>query len=472
MQNPTAGRRLQDWTNRNIFAKSFDSFDLPASSYQNAPAAGSTGEAGPDCEALDDETRAINATSDDGHGASSDSPITAYQAAWNVTNAIQGMFIVGLPVAVKVGGWWSVGAMIGVAYVCYWTGALLIECLYEGGSKVRHSYKDVADAVKPGLGKLVMAAQLTELLSTCILYVVLAGDLLQSCVPSIDKTAWMMLTTAVLLATAFLDDIAIVSHLSLANAISHLVINAVFLLYCLSQVSDWVWSEVRFSLDLRTFPTMIGVVVFGYTSHIFLPSIEASMKNPSEFKWMLKWSHIMAAVFKAIFGLMGFLTFGEFTQKEISNSLPNQSFKVLINLVLVVKALLSYPLPYYATVQLLRQNFFRGTKFTWFSSCYGNDRTLREWALCLRIILILFTLMMALSVPYLIELMGLVGNITGTMLSFIWPALFHLKLKGARLTDFEKKFDLAVIGLGVTVCVVGIYYSAIELATAIRYGEG
>lgn len=29
-------------------------------------------------------------------------PITALQAAWNVTNAIQGMFIVGLPIAVKV----------------------------------------------------------------------------------------------------------------------------------------------------------------------------------------------------------------------------------------------------------------------------------------------------------------------------------------------------------------------------------
>ena len=29
-------------------------------------------------------------------------PISALQAAWNVTNAIQGMFIVGLPIAVKV----------------------------------------------------------------------------------------------------------------------------------------------------------------------------------------------------------------------------------------------------------------------------------------------------------------------------------------------------------------------------------
>jgi vesicular inhibitory amino acid transporter len=44
---------------------------------------------------------------------------------------------------------------------------------------------------------------------------------------------------------------------------------------------------------------------------------------------MLAFSHLAAAGFKALFGLIGFLTFAEFTQKEISNSLPNQAFKVL-----------------------------------------------------------------------------------------------------------------------------------------------
>lgn len=82
---------------------------------------------------------------------------------------------------------------------------------------------------------------------------------------------------------------------------------------------------------------------------------------------MLSQSHIAAAAFKALFGLIGFLTFAEFTQKEISNSLPNQGFKVMINLVLVIKALLSYPLPFYAIVQLLTDNFFRGVSVTLFS---------------------------------------------------------------------------------------------------------
>ncbi|VDM49943.1 unnamed protein product, partial [Toxocara canis] len=409
-------------------------------------------------------------TVEDAHEISGE-PITALQAAWNVTNAIQGMFIVGLPVAVKIGGWWTIGALIGVAYMCYWTGVLLIECLYEDGTKVRFSYREVADTFHPGMGRFVLCAQLTELLSTCIIYIVIAGDLLQSCIPSIDKPAWMMLVATALLSCAFLDSIRIVSNLSLANAVSHLIVNAILVLYCLSQISDWVWSEVPMSLDIRTMPTMIGVVVFGYTSHIFLPSLEASMQDPREFKWMLKWSHIIAAVFKSVFGLLGFLTFGELTQNEISNSLPNQMFKVVVNLVLVVKALLSYPLPYFAAVQLLKDNLFLGVKKTLFSSCYGVGNTLREWALFLRILLLLFTLTVAMSVPYLIELMGLIGNITGTMLSFIWPALFHLRIKAQYGTQKDRRFDYFIIGVGICVMTVGVYYSAIELSTAIKYGQ-
>uniref|UniRef100_A0A914ZBI1 Amino acid transporter transmembrane domain-containing protein n=2 Tax=Panagrolaimus TaxID=55784 RepID=A0A914ZBI1_9BILA len=260
-----AGRRFQDWTNKNVFIKSFESADVALASYQ---------EGGP--PVIDGEVDEAHHDNDP-HGASS-TPITALQAAWNVTNAIQGMFIVGLPFAVKVGGWITVFALVFAAFVCYRTGLSLIDCLYENGKKVRHSYREVAETACPGLGKYVLAAQLTELASTCILYLVLAGDLLQGCIPSVDRPAWMMLVSAVLLGTAFLDDIRIVSHLSLANAISHLVINAIMVIYCLSQIGNWELSSVVVFPSIRLLPTMVGVVVFGYTSHIFLPALEASME--------------------------------------------------------------------------------------------------------------------------------------------------------------------------------------------------
>lgn len=47
----------------------------------------------------------------------------------------------------------------------------------------------------------------------------------------------MMLVTTALLGCAFLDSIRVVSNLSLVNAISHLIINAIIFVYCLFQVS-------------------------------------------------------------------------------------------------------------------------------------------------------------------------------------------------------------------------------------------
>ncbi|MFH4984937.1 hypothetical protein AB6A40_011646 [Gnathostoma spinigerum] len=75
---------------------------------------------------------------------------------------------------------------------------------------------------------------------------------------------------------------------------------------------------------------------------------------------------------------------------------------------------------------------------------------------------------MALTVPYLIELMGLIGNITGTMLSFIWPALFHLRIKGATLSARQCRFDRFIIILGLLIMIIGIYFSALELADAVK----
>lgn len=56
-----------------------------------------------------------------GEGASNEK-INEYQAAWNVTNAIQGMFIVSLPFAVLRGGYWAIIAMVGIAHICCYTG--------------------------------------------------------------------------------------------------------------------------------------------------------------------------------------------------------------------------------------------------------------------------------------------------------------------------------------------------------------
>ena len=53
--------------------------------------------------------------------------INEWQAGWNVTNAIQGMFVVSLPYAVANGGYWALLAMLLVAYVCCYTGKIILQ---------------------------------------------------------------------------------------------------------------------------------------------------------------------------------------------------------------------------------------------------------------------------------------------------------------------------------------------------------
>lgn len=80
--------------------------------------------------------------------------IDEMQAAWNVTNAIQGMFIVSLPFAVLHGGYWAIVAMVGIAYICCYTGKVLVQCLYEPDPatgqlvRVRDSYVNNAIQMK------------------------------------------------------------------------------------------------------------------------------------------------------------------------------------------------------------------------------------------------------------------------------------------------------------------------------------
>ncbi|XP_022913767.1 vesicular inhibitory amino acid transporter [Onthophagus taurus] len=425
-------------------------------------------------------TSSMDFSEDDFVEGRSEIKINEYQAAWNVTNAIQGMFIVSLPFAVLRGGYWAIAAMVGIAYICCYTGKILVECLYEldlqtgQQVRVRDSYVSIAKECfgKKYGSRMVNIAQIIELLMTCILYVVVCGDLMIGSYPdgAIDTRSWMMLVGIFLLPLAFLKSLKSVSVLSFWCTMSHILINAIIMGYCLLEIGDWGWSKVKWSVDLENFPISLGVIVFSYTSQIFLPTLEGNMEDPTKFQWMLDWSHVWAAVFKSVFGYVCFLTFQLDTQQVITNNLHSRGFKGLVNFCLVVKALLSYPLPYYAACELLERAFFKGRPKTIFPSIWALDGELKVWGLAWRVGVVVFTILMACFIPHFQILMGFIGSFTGTMLSFIWPCYFHLKLKREGMDMQTIAFDYFIIGLGVLFGVIGIYDSGNALIKAFKIG--
>lgn len=387
------------------------------------------------------------------------------------------MFIVTFPYAVLEGGYWAIFAMVFAAYVCCYTGKILVECLYEENAmgvreRIRDSYVGIAEEVwgKRFGGRIVNAAQIIELLMTCILYILLCGDLMIGSFPdtSMDLASWIMIAAACLLPCAFLKSLRHVSWLSFWCTVAHMIINAIILIYCFTRAKEWHWKAVQIKIDIWTFPISLGIVIFSYTSQIFLPTLEGNLIDRSKFHCMLHWTHFAAAIFKAGFAWIGFLTFGFATKEVITNSLPSRSMRIIVNLFLVIKALLSYPLPYFAAVELIETTFFGADSSRVFPSCYDAAGVMKVWALALRLLLVVVTLLMAIFVPHFAILMGLIGSFTGNMLSLVWPCYFHLRIKGPKLTLFQKAIDISIILIGIVCAFLGIYYSGHALIRAFQ----
>jgi len=386
------------------------------------------------------------------------------------------MFIVSFPYAVHQGGYWAIFAMIFVAIICCYTGKILVDCLYEDGKegervRVRTSYGDIAERVfGKRIGKpLVSSAQVMELLMTCILYVLLCGDLLKGSFPTkvVPLSVWICLSTIPLLFCAFLKTMRRVSWLSLWCSVAHMLINIIILIYCFTLIKQWQPRAVKIKPDIWTVPISLGIIVFSYTSQIFLPSLEGKMVKREKFGCMMYWTHLAAAVFKAVFSYIGYVTWGEETEEVITNNLPT-TLKIIVNVILVIKALFSYPLPYFAAVEIIENSFFQDQAKTFFPSCYRDNLSIKWWGIALRMLLVVVTMLLAIFIPHFALLMGLIGSFTGTMLSFVWPCIFHLYLKRHTSPLYMKICDIVIIILGVLCGAMGMYYSARALVLAFQ----
>nr|XP_056712203.1 vesicular inhibitory amino acid transporter-like [Euleptes europaea] len=387
--------------------------------------------------------------------------ITTWEAGWNVTNAIQGIFVLGLPYALLHSGYSGLFLIILAAVFCCYTGKILIACLYEENEdgqlvRVRGTYEDIANAccreLFPKLGgRVVNVTQVMELIMTCILYLVVSGNLLSHSFPALPVTekTWSVIAFVALLPCVFIKTLKLVSQLSFLCSLVHFVIIFVVITYCLTQTHRWSWASFSLSVEFEDFLISVGVVIFSYTSQIFLPTLEGSMKNPGECRSMLNWTHFLACVFKTSFALTAFLTWGEETKEVITDNLPS-ALQTLVNLCLLTKALLSYPLPFFVVTDILHACVSQRQK---------SSSKLPFFAVILKSSILLLTMLMAMFVPHFALLMGLTGSVTGAMMTFLLPSLFHLKLKWKKLMFLEKCADISVFILGIFCSLAGLVCS-------------
>lgn len=405
---------------------------------------------------------------------SDDRRASAWLAGWNVTNLIQGTGILGVPYAVMMGGWASVAIIVIVAAICCYTGKLLVECLYVESKRTGQlkrayvNYPEVGEAAWPGWGnKIVSVVQVCEMYGGVIMYIVLLAtvfsDILQEKAP-LDIYQWAVICAYVALPGIFITRVSVIAWISMISVFALLSSIATIIIYCITEYRDMAISNIP-PFDPQKFPIGFGVIVFSYCAHAVFPGVEGSMREPKQFPMMMNSAFSLAGVVKVLLGLLAVLRFGKQTNQVITvNMAISPVFNIVATALVVTNVFLAFPLCMFVVLETWDNKLLpyfphlgRDSKHHWF------------WLVLTRTLLLTFALFMAVIVPHFGLLMGFVGSLTGTCLSFVFPCVFHLVLHWNKTPWYSVLTKILIILFGLVCGACGLFFSGRELAKAFSF---
>lgn len=383
---------------------------------------------------------------------------TLWKAAVNLMSDIEGTALFGLPYVIAQSGLVAIAALIIVPFISYYTGAILIECLYQTDDegeriRVRSNYKELGKACWPRFGGAIVAAvQLIELFLLASLYLVLCASLSSSIFPEspLSLKVWMVITAAIGLPTIFVKNLSQVAWLSLLSVIALFVAVVAVLAFGIAHHSEWDFKDLLV-WDINDAPVSVAIIVFSYICHPVLPGVEESMQDRSQFRKMLAMSYTFTAILKIVFSVCAFLSFSSNIQEVIANSLPMGIIRIVVNGFMILNVFFSYPFRVVTIIQTIEELVsvdslpFKVPYLVWFIG--------------IRMFTNFLTLLPAISIPRFALFMSFIGSCTGSCVALIFPAIFHLIIQKDELKLYHYILDVLVIFIGVLASLFGLSFT-------------
>ncbi|XP_066464300.1 solute carrier family 38 member 6 isoform X2 [Eleutherodactylus coqui] len=192
-------------------------------------------------------------------------------------------------------------------------------------------------------------------------------------------------------------------------------------------------------------PTM----AFSFLCHTSVLPIYCELKSPSKSRMqnVANLGIFLSFLIYFISALFGYLTFYGKVESELLKSysrfLPNDLLIITVRLFILLSVILTVPLIHFPARKAFMMMFF---------SCQSSCVRLILVTLVLNIVIVL----LAIYVPDIRNVFGVVGSTTSTCLLFVFPGVFYLKLS---FEDFLSRQKLGACGL----VVLGICIGACSL---------
>lgn len=196
-------------------------------------------------------------------------------------------------------------------------------------------------------------------------------------------------------------------------------------------------------MDLAGLPFFIGIAIYCYEGAGMVLSLEGSMANEirHQFRMIFKWTMFLITTLYIIFGVCGYMSFGPETNPIITLNLPSGVFPFLVKGCLCFSLFFTYPVMMFPVVQILEKRLE-------IENSPKKGKLLRSGMVGLTTVIVLI-------IPSFADLMALVGATCCSLIAFILPAFFHMKIFHGSLTRSQIILDYFLVVVGITGTIIG-----------------
>ncbi|CAG5134824.1 unnamed protein product [Candidula unifasciata] len=328
--------------------------------------------------------------------------------------------------------------------------------LYTFMASIYVSYGDVGYEAVGSAGRLLVDFSIVlSQIGFCCAYLIFICRNMSDIVPHIEMGHWLLIVLPVL------SLLTLLRHL---NSLALTSILAQFSIVCALSVVLWFdfqhFHSVRIhprEISFENLPFFFVIAVYCFEGAGLILSLEGSLAKDIRHKFSKYF--ILTMVFVTLlyisFGVCGYMSFGPDTSQIITLNLPKSSgfgFSLVVKSCLCLALFFTYPVMMFPVMKILEHYFIPDAGNT---AWKGN---------ILRGLVVLLTGMIVILVPNFADLMALVGACCCTLLSFILPGFFHMRLFKGNMHLKQLMFDWLLITVGVLGTFFGVWNSVVHMS--------
>ncbi|XP_053553697.1 putative sodium-coupled neutral amino acid transporter 8 [Bombina bombina] len=208
--------------------------------------------------------------------------------------------------------------------------------------------------------------------------------------------------------------------------------------------------------------SVIPTICFGFQCHEAFVTIYSSMKNKCLTRWVVVsvFSMLICLLIYSLTGLYGYLTFGDAVAADILMSYPGNDMVVVVaRLLFAISIVTIYPIILLLGRTVLQEAWLDHKG----GSIYVTESYERFLRITLSVLWILVTLIIALFVPDISEVISIIGGISAFFI-FIFPGLCLVCAVETKPMDPKKKFCLVAWGVISILCGAYIFGQSTTIA--------